>query len=80
MRRAGLEPATFGLEIRCSNSLNDRAATGYESADPALTDSLTDILQKHTDLAAVITAWPVLPEPVKAGIVAMVKTTTGDGR
>jgi hypothetical protein len=29
------------------------------------------------DLAAVIKAWPGLPEAVKAGIVAMVKATGG---
>jgi hypothetical protein len=29
------------------------------------------------DLAAVIDAWPELPEAVRAGIVAMVKAATG---
>jgi hypothetical protein len=34
------------------------------------------------DLAAVVAAWPTLPEPVRAGILAMVRTAsgTGDGR
>jgi len=36
----------------------------------------------HIYLAAVVDAWPELPEALKAGIVAMVKTTSsrGDGR
>ncbi len=31
------------------------------------------------DLAAVIDAWPDLPEPIRAGIVAMVKAASGKG-
>jgi hypothetical protein len=27
------------------------------------------------DLAAIVAAWPTLPEPIKAGIVAMVKAS-----
>ncbi|MCP4712794.1 MAG: hypothetical protein GY869_29555 [Planctomycetes bacterium] len=30
------------------------------------------LLQKYPDLAGLIEAWPNLPEPVKAGILAMV--------
>jgi len=37
------------------------------------------LLERETpDLAAVIRAWPTLPEPVKAGIVAMVRASAGD--
>ncbi|RMH67861.1 MAG: hypothetical protein D6685_03020, partial [Bacteroidetes bacterium] len=32
------------------------------------------------DLAALIVAWPDLPEPVRAGINAMVRAATGGGR
>jgi len=32
-----------------------------------------------SDLAAVIDAWPGLPEAVRAGIVAMVKASKGGG-
>jgi hypothetical protein len=32
------------------------------------------------ELADVIAAWPTLPEPIKAGILAMVKAATGAGR
>jgi len=40
-----------------------------------LPDGLPEILQKHPDLEAVISAWPELPEAVKAGIVAMVRAS-----
>jgi hypothetical protein len=32
------------------------------------------------DLAAVLSAWPSLPEPIKAGIAAMVKAASGTKR
>ena len=75
LRRGGFEPPTFGSVDRCQDSVTDATTTGYESADGALTDSLTDIFRKHTDLAAVVAAWAELPEAVRAGIVAMVKAT-----
>ncbi len=42
-----------------------------------LPPSLPDSLQNDPDLASVVTAWPTLPEPVKAGILAMVKVASG---
>jgi hypothetical protein len=33
----------------------------------------TDTCQADPDLAAVVDAWPELPEAIKAGILAMVK-------
>jgi hypothetical protein len=38
------------------------------------TRGATGLLPDDPDLAAVVAAWPELPEPIKAGIVAMVKT------
>ena len=35
----------------------------------------TDTRQTDPDLAAIVDAWPTLPEPIKAGIVAMVKAS-----
>jgi hypothetical protein len=32
------------------------------------------------DLAAVVDAWPELPEAIKAGIAAMVKAASGSGK
>jgi len=31
------------------------------------------------DLAAIVTAWPTLPEPIRAGILAMVRAARRDG-
>jgi hypothetical protein len=36
----------------------------------------TDIRQSDPDLAAVMPAWPDLPEAIRAGIVAMVKAAS----
>ena len=44
-------------------------ATGHQLA--------TDTRQADPDLATVINAWDRLPEPVRAGIVAMVKAAAG---
>jgi hypothetical protein len=30
------------------------------------------------DLAAVVAAWPTLPEPIRAGILAIVKAASGE--
>jgi len=40
-----------------------------------LTAEAAKLSAEDTMLAAVIQAWPKLPEPVKAGILAMVKAT-----
>jgi hypothetical protein len=31
----------------------------------------------HPDLAAVVAAWPTLPEAIRAGILTMVRTSSG---
>jgi hypothetical protein len=36
----------------------------------------TDTCKTDPDLAAVVAAWPELPEAIRAGIVAMVKTAS----
>ena len=33
--------------------------------------------ESDPDLAAIVTAWPTLPEAIRAGIVAMVRATVG---
>ncbi len=47
-----------------------RGATRVCAVAPALED--------NPDLAAVVEAWPHLPEALKAGIVAMVKAASGE--
>ena len=39
----------------------------------------TDTCKTDPDLAAIVVAWPELPEAIKAGIVAMVKAASGSG-
>jgi hypothetical protein len=41
---------------------------------PSATRGATRLLPNDPDLAAVVAAWPELPEAIKAGILAMVKT------
>ncbi len=41
------------------------------------TQNATRLLPDDPGLAAVVAAWPDLPEAIKAGIVAMVKAATG---
>jgi len=40
---------------------------------------LTDTCKTDPGLAAVVAAWPELPEAIRAGIVAMVKAALGKG-
>jgi hypothetical protein len=39
---------------------------------------LAFLSQNQPDLAAVIKAWPTLPAPIKAAILAMIKSTNGE--
>jgi len=41
-----------------------------------LTDPLTELFRKDPDLGAVISAWPGLPEAVRARIVGLVEGAT----
>jgi hypothetical protein len=44
-------------------------------SDPTPTPSPTPAAPMPADLLVVVTAWPALPEPIKAGILAMVRAT-----
>ncbi len=63
----GLEPVNvtkrYGNELRDAEDLGG-AESGAVDPEKALIDA---------DLAAVINAWPCLPDAAKAGIVAMVR-------
>ena len=73
-RRAGLEPATIGLEIRCPKPVSEGATTSYDDADPTLTDLLTELDRESPGLARVVRAWPALPPELKAAVVAIIET------
>jgi hypothetical protein len=60
---------------RKSKALQDKSL-GEDA--PSLAHHLpTDTCRLNPDLAIVIETWEKLPEPVRAGIVAMVKATSG---
>jgi hypothetical protein len=44
--------------------------------EPCDCHNLCQTLAENPDLAALVDAWPTLPEPIKAGILAMVKAST----
>ena len=65
-------------ERKCSNDNGLQ-----DSAESGTTPSTTTVQENSPidpDLAAVIDAWPALPDAVKAGIVAMVGAAKGAGR
>jgi hypothetical protein len=79
----GFEPTTTGLQNRCSKQVNPESDKTYESAKPELTRKLIPESEKQAqidtqdlpaDLAQIVTAWPNLPEHIKAAIMALVKT------
>ncbi len=48
----------------------------YESNKSCLSPSLAQIIQKHPELSQLIEAWPTLTDPIKAGIAALVFSTS----
>jgi hypothetical protein len=58
---------------------NPSSHNGLRISTPAVGHHLaTDTCQNDPDLAAVVDAWPKLPEALKAGIVAMVRAASRD--
>lgn len=47
------------------------------SKENVLASCLAFLSEKSPDLADVVRAWPKLPEPLRAGILAMVRATKG---
>ena len=77
VRPARFERATFGFEVRKRTDVTTANTSTSESGPQALGALLgalaAEIGPSCPDLAAVVAAWPALPEPLRAGIVAMVK-------
>ena len=80
-RLPGLEPGTYGLEGRCTPDVTADKSGTYAIPPEALGRLLgafaAEIGPSCPDLAAVVSAWPRLPEALKTGIVAMVKAARG---
>ena len=75
----GLQTGLLGLEPSAHNSQVASPQVLTKPVSPARTKYGTKRASEtadDSDLAAVVTAWPELPEPVKAGIVAMVEVAT----
>lgn len=83
MERSGFEPPTSSLQS-CEPPPQEPAATGVYDTHAGTTSytpsgSVRDDpnTPHDPDLAALIAAWPDLPEPVRAGISAMVRAARG---
>ena len=71
-----------GFAIRYHKNISHHNTTTCKTAKTQLTPQLTPKSQKQAkidtselppDLAEIVAVWPELPEPVKAGVLAMVK-------
>jgi hypothetical protein len=79
-RVMGLEPTTFTLATCTTTQANAGNSQDLQHEAPAVTGLVQETRggTRPTDphLLAVVTAWPGLAEPIKAGIVAMIKAAT----
>ena len=67
------EPGNIGFAVRSDDHAGDDDTSTYERDPEILTSCLVVLERNGPDLAAMVAAWPALPEPVKAGILAMVR-------
>ena len=63
--------------VECPNSRDERGLRDGTETIAAQTAALGSDAPHDPDLAPLIAAWPDLPEPVRAGIYAMVRAATG---
>jgi len=61
-----------------ASEVNELSKT-YDDEQGALGVLLGELAAKSPDLALIIERWEHLPEPVKTGIMAMVKSVKGEG-
>ena len=82
-RPAGLEPATFGFEVRHPKNTTTRKQKTCQATQQQLTPQLTpkspkqpkiDTSELPSDLAEIVAVWPELPAHIRAAIKALVQT------
>ncbi len=79
----GLEPVNNGFAIREGGEGKSDATRGYDGANPCPGDSPGSSAPDgglQPALQRLVAAWPDLPTPVKAGIVAMVEAAMLEGQ
>ena len=72
--RGGRVVECAGFENRNHATTSDVPTETYEAAQNHLSSDLSLNVTNHPELADLIRAWPVLPEALRAGITAMVKS------
>ena len=78
-RHTNLEkPPPRGLEPLLPDSQPTAPSRVTQEPENVLAPSLALSVQNNLGLAAIVAAWPELPEVVKAGIVAMVRAAIDD--
>ena len=65
-----------GLEDRYGKSASNDPTESYEFDEKSLACFLALLGRELPDLAELLTAWPILPEAVRAGMIAMVRSST----
>ncbi|MCE9545754.1 MAG: hypothetical protein K8T25_09590 [Planctomycetia bacterium] len=75
----GLEPKTYGLKVRNSESATTDAAMTSDDSKICLASCLAFLDRESPELAAVARAWDTLPEPIRAGVLAMIRAASGKG-
>jgi len=75
----GLEPKTYGLKVRSRDSATNDVAITSDFIAERLGVLLGALGPSFDGLAAVVKAWPTLPEPIRRAIVAMVEASKANG-
>ncbi len=70
MGRGGLEPPTHGFSVRCSDDVTPFNDNDLRSGDPTL---VSNMCQTDPDFHLVASAWPGLPEAIRARILGLVE-------
>jgi hypothetical protein len=75
VRLAGFEPATYGLGNRSAEAQSDCSTMTSGGDELVLADCLALLERVSPDLALLAARWVKLPEPIRAGILAMVRAS-----